>query len=435
MMRKITKFLILTVIIAAVSLFAVNEAGAYSQPDFTCDGTEPAGECDTVYDDLGREWVVEIIPDELGNFPAVGPYASAIGISPPVCADKRGNPIECVGFAYYITAPPGGTLSQFNILVPGEIFCNIEVVAGDRGVKRRTEEPTTGFGAGDSVDAITWDSAKQDPENHSLVSVKTTIATSALSRFEVKTDAGNPRGDILTPACCADTNVDTLNLYTIRGVEECEEDTPILPIEVSVGYDRCSGVPEAPTINSNPNNVASDPVQVVTALCEGDAGGPDLKTCRTIQLSGNRSWGSYNACVDGLAYNFFVWGEFTYRIATTNPCYLSCDGYPETLFGVGVPTNSGLCLTVKEFNNGQYSFEFDADCNISQICVEDDCGLETLLNKPLWVCSNSDLNAGKGNHWGPSDCEVAARIDYFDTQFGGVLHTPGCGGWAWYRCR
>jgi hypothetical protein len=438
MLRQSSKFLILTVVIAAVALYAVTEAGAVSVSvnlNGDCDSTELAQKaCYKIADPiLSGNWVVEVIPDAGGNFPAIGPYGAlpvGVSLSDPECFDKRGNPINCVEFAYYITAPTDGTLSQFNVQVPTLDRCIIDIISGDRSVKRRDQNPDTGFAAGPTWDAFTWDAIKTDPSNHAVASVFTSPASAEENDFELKTGNGNLIGSILTPFCCSETILDTRNLLTLPAQEVPNETCD--QVDIAVDYDICSGEAFAPTaVQYSATQVELTVENVVAARCDDDGGQPDLRSCHQIKKLGTRSGTLFNSCSDdGFNIIYVGYAEDIYRIQTTNSCNDTC--------GIFNPDITGPCIRERIFNNGLVKFVFDDTCDVlEQICIEGAnpyCATPSVLGTDvgelaIWVCSDSRTAEFNPKKFDPELCSYITDFDIYAT---GVAEGSGWGGYGGY---
>jgi hypothetical protein len=114
-------------------------------------------------------------------------------------------------FSYDLLSLFDESLSQANLLIPSEVFCEISKQGREpRSVKIREYEPSTGFSLTDpNTNVITWDSLKLDPSNQENINVYTTLAGAGPSVMELKTGTGLQYVQIDGPVCCATTQIPT----------------------------------------------------------------------------------------------------------------------------------------------------------------------------------------------------------------------------------
>lgn len=215
MLRKKSKFLIFTVVIAAVAMFSVTEAGAVicqvdgeqfpleadSNGEYFCpEGLEALGCCDNMQDPVTQSnWVVEVGTVKFPN------------TNERPCVDKKGNEIASTNFTYLIHLPNGDSVSlpQFNVSMPATCpGADISKVCPfDQSVKIVPYETVTGWPNNETLKIASWNSIKFDPSNKGEASIATTDATANTGGIELITGNGPIYGTILTPACCGTTPV------------------------------------------------------------------------------------------------------------------------------------------------------------------------------------------------------------------------------------
>jgi hypothetical protein len=286
MMKRIHIVMLCAVLGTTVVLFTANQAGAGCDPTakaaYECGESVFAGTTDP------SGWTVEIVKEGDGEFP-----------STVQCVDKRGNSFECLQFKYKITAPEGASLSQVNMKIPNSP-CDITLDSWqDSSVKIREFEPSTGFGAEDFFEVITWDALKLDPDNQASIAVYTSLAGADRTTMELKSEELH-WVTILGPTCCSATQ--TSNIKTFE--TSCEVNN--IAVEAKVVYDECTDVAEGAswvTKDSSDNIVEQGTFEPILGsfLCLSDnAGSYDKRTCELID-----TWGPEDGVIFATTHNLY----------------------------------------------------------------------------------------------------------------------------------
>ncbi len=211
MVKKMSKFLVLTAVIAAVALFAVVEAGAVICPDpilkdGECLPSEEGRCCATLTDVYDNDWVVEVVPDDNTNiFPDTTPVV--YGTTEALCTDNRGNDLGATGFTYKITPPIGGVITHAAVTFPApDEDCGItKICPKDNSTKFGPE--FNGWSPAPHLWVGGTSSIKSIPDNKNLFSLGTTSAGADSGTIHLWTSNGELDGEILTPTCCEPAHV------------------------------------------------------------------------------------------------------------------------------------------------------------------------------------------------------------------------------------
>jgi hypothetical protein len=380
MMERIHIVMSCAVLGAIVVLFTANQAGA--------ECTLPAPECGESVDANGDPsgWTVEIVKVD-GKFPA----KLQPGDSGNPCEDKRGNSIECLQFKYKVTVPEGFSLSQANMKIPNSCGITLDTWQ-DSSVKIREFEPSTGFGLTDlTLDVITWDALKQDPDNQSFFAVYTSKAGAAETTMELKSEELH-YVTILGPTCCSATQTATQKTFETQ----CE-DVSGNAVTVEVDYDECTDVALGASYNGNAFEQLDG-----AFFCEGDANGVKKSTCDLIQQLGPEDGVIFVAKYLYFGYAGDIYkGDEVFNCGSQSEC--GTDQSPASVTEVVV--------------NDQFVLEYDACGNLSDVLFEGNSLATTI---PHYVCDAKVK--GKNLVVDENECNILE----FGQNTGGVLSANPC---------